>query len=749
MCACSEAFLTLRACAVLVVGVAGTMPVHGIGTACFLVKQNGKEYIVKIHNCLLCHGEDQFNLISVSQMLRARTNSVTFSADDSRLEMGNENDGKVKTIFKLKEHEGLYELEVSPLCVDDERIRTTAILDLTLENDPHLWDKDRGKQECANMKAPTKLGTWYCRALWVSVKVGMQRTSNECKEYDEHLKEFCDSYFVPPTQPSAKRTYRSGNTNDMAQLSLRFMGVGNDRLVQTLKRSKGLQPPTKQKGETVSIVPPHNFPQGRWKKGKTPRVSKGKVENLHRAAIAEVCFSDTFETADSCYRYGQVFVDYRSRFGDIFPIRSRKKVGWAFGEFCCRHFIPLILIRDNIAENVGGDLMEECRRRGVKSAFSCPYTPQQNYSEGYLGRITTMASFAMVLSGAPIFMWRWAIICAVFINNITAAYYRKEGVWATPWELTNGEPFPDSSIVVPFGCAALVMLTEDEREKFKATCAMLIFIHYALDHPLYTYAFFSPRTKRILFRQDCIFLPEVFPMREARARVGLLPEGESLVTYRVRQMEGDNSFGKWQDNDPLPPFQDHVTGFPLTSPPDETSHQTPEKPTEWPRRRPDHPAFGVPSVVGVPRLFEGKEHGEITRQEGIISGEKEKGMANDDKGGEKRTRKPRKETGLRSREPQVRRPVNERWFYETITAPALSVRQKLEDTGENGAGDFEEGKEMVVKETQGILNNMMTSSLEKMSFCQNFDLPDQSECFSPDPILFRENLGACQKRISW
>ncbi len=116
MCACSEAFLSLRACAVLVVGVAGTMPVHGIGTACFLVKQNGKECIVKIHNCLLCHGEDQFNLISVSQVLRARTNSVTFSADDSRLEMGNDNDEKVKTIFKLREHEGLYELEVSPLC---------------------------------------------------------------------------------------------------------------------------------------------------------------------------------------------------------------------------------------------------------------------------------------------------------------------------------------------------------------------------------------------------------------------------------------------------------------------------------------------------------------------------------------------------------------------------------------------------------------------------------------------------------
>jgi hypothetical protein len=100
------------------------------------------------------------------------------------------------------------------------------------------------------------------------------------------------------------------------------------------------------------------------------------IFSLHRASIAEVVFTDTFEVNDSTYRYGQVFVDYRSRYGDAIPIRSRKKVGWSFGEFCCRHFVPLILIRDNISENIGGALMEECHKRGVKSAFSCPYKPQ-------------------------------------------------------------------------------------------------------------------------------------------------------------------------------------------------------------------------------------------------------------------------------------------------------------------------------------------------------------------------------------
>ena len=67
---------------------------------------------------------------------------------------------------------------------------------------------------------------------------------------------------------------------------------------------------SRKKGENVSIVPPLNFPQGKWKAGRTPRVSKGKVGNLHRASIGEVCFTDTFETTDTTYRYGQVVVEY-------------------------------------------------------------------------------------------------------------------------------------------------------------------------------------------------------------------------------------------------------------------------------------------------------------------------------------------------------------------------------------------------------------------------------------------------------
>ena len=37
ICSCSDAFQNIRACAIVVIGVAGSLPIHGIGTASFLV----------------------------------------------------------------------------------------------------------------------------------------------------------------------------------------------------------------------------------------------------------------------------------------------------------------------------------------------------------------------------------------------------------------------------------------------------------------------------------------------------------------------------------------------------------------------------------------------------------------------------------------------------------------------------------------------------------------------------------------
>ncbi len=107
-------------------------------------------------------------------------------------------------------------------------------------------------------------------------------------------------------------------------------------------------------------VPPLKpfFPHGRWKEGKAPKVSKGKIGNLLGAALGEVVFTDTFESGDSKYKYGQAFYDLVSKWGDVFPLRSRNDVGTSFADFCCSNWVPLYLVRDNIGENIGGSLIE-------------------------------------------------------------------------------------------------------------------------------------------------------------------------------------------------------------------------------------------------------------------------------------------------------------------------------------------------------------------------------------------------------
>jgi hypothetical protein len=222
-----------------------------------------------------------------------------------------------------------------------------------------------------------------------------------------------------------------------------------------------------------------------------------------------------------------------------------------------------------------------------------------------------MASFGMVYSGAPLFMWVWAVKTAVIIDHIMASYYSKQKVWATPYELVHGELFPDASVVVPFGCGVLVLLTEKERTKFKSRCALMLFVNYADSHPLYTYAVYSPRTRKVLMQQDCIFLTKLFPMRVARVATGMGPNGEAFHPVRAPKgnLCGDPelSFADWVSADPLPQYDDHVTNWKLHRPDDSelisTSDHKGNPGTASTSRGsvhyPSHPTFGAPSSVPV------------------------------------------------------------------------------------------------------------------------------------------------------
>jgi hypothetical protein len=581
LCSNDSSFVDMTPCMVEITGIAGALQIYGSGTAMFLAQDvSGRSFVLRVHNCLF--GRGQFNLLSVSQLCQKQGNEVNLSLDSPTLTLRTSGPKKRSILFPLHVDEGLFGFKVVPFTTDDSRFPSLPKIDVTPSGEFLLSDDG--------------LHRWNSKILASSTPAARILLSSA--DYEWNLQSFCGNFLAPPSVPPSRRQYDAESQQDLSELSIRLMGIGNERLKHTIQISKGLSSPASKLGDRV---PPLNFPQGYLREGKTPRVHKGQIGHIHSAKVGEVVFTDTLQSGDSKYRYGQAYFDYASHWGDVFPLRSRTEVGLSFADFCCRNWVPLFLVRDNIGENVGGSLIEECRKRNVKSAYICPRHPQQNYAEGYIGRVTAMASFAMVYSGAPLFMWIYAIRSAVFVGNIAASFYPKHSVWATPYELVHNEPFPDASIIVPFGCAALVLRDSDDRPKFTNRCTMMVFAHYADEHPLFTYALYSPRTKRVVHRQDVIFLTSIFPMRHARVGTGLGPDGDKLLVFRsplsVREgCEDDLSFGTWETTDALPVHDDDITTFGIDAP----YHDLLDIPVACegvPVDVPCHPSFPLSGVV--------------------------------------------------------------------------------------------------------------------------------------------------------
>ena len=308
MCSISEAFSNLRVCSIVVEGVGGSLHVRGVGTATFLTTTStGKVILIRIHNCLLCDSE--YNLLSVSQLQLGGRNSVDFQNSSPTIGTTSVRRRSSRKEFRREKipltiSDGLYKMTVKLISLNDPQFEKLYQVELTEDGD---YSPPSTTYEMM-LKSP---------AHDVPVSGKVTYTVYACPvvpTFGAALIDFADQYLSPPAVPPTRKTFRVDNPTDLSELSIRMMGVGTDRVKNTIRISKGLSP----SGE----VPPFLFPQANMKSGKTPRVSKGVVHDLHTASIGEVVFTDTFETADDKYRYGQAFVCYRSRFGDVIPIRS-------------------------------------------------------------------------------------------------------------------------------------------------------------------------------------------------------------------------------------------------------------------------------------------------------------------------------------------------------------------------------------------------------------------------------------------
>ena len=139
LCSCSSAFISMQACHLQVVGVAGRLNIYGQGTAVFLISLDGQESLLRIHNCLHSYGE--FNLISVSQLKLVAGNSVDFSVQSPGVKFSRSQSEQLNSPgpdfleFALNIEDGLYSFLVEPISPSDPRFYELPVYNITLPGD--------------------------------------------------------------------------------------------------------------------------------------------------------------------------------------------------------------------------------------------------------------------------------------------------------------------------------------------------------------------------------------------------------------------------------------------------------------------------------------------------------------------------------------------------------------------------------------------------------------------------------------
>jgi hypothetical protein len=169
--------------------------------------------------------------------------------------------------------DGLFGFTVALFTPDDSRFFSLPKIDVTPCGEFRLSDDQHHR--------------WSSKMLASSTRTARILLASS-SDYDWNLESFCGNFLAPPSIAPSRRQYDAGSLQDMSELSIRMMGIGNERLRQTIQISKGLSTPASKLGDRV---PPLNFPQGYLREGKTPRVHKGQIGHLHSASPGEVVFT--------------------------------------------------------------------------------------------------------------------------------------------------------------------------------------------------------------------------------------------------------------------------------------------------------------------------------------------------------------------------------------------------------------------------------------------------------------------------
>jgi hypothetical protein len=227
-------------------------------------------------------------------------------------------------------------------------------------------------------------------------------------------------------------------------------------------------------------------------------------------------------------------------------------------------------------------------------------------------------------------------------------------------------------------------------------------------------------------------------MRNARATEGLCVDGETIRPYRspdsVRAGSVEElSFKDWDIQQPIPEYQDHISGHHLQRPDHPMFPIDDPKPLGYPTVQPNDPLFGPPSVVKVPYRSAEKSGDQTALEQPQLELRYDINDNNITRTRPKRSKPhPLAKTTIDSTEPTraLRRPVKQRWYYETVPTPALATHLDKYEAAitmqpeaarypskcENGVQDFVPPEWSVcgLPESLGVMEHVTDAYLESL-----------------------------------
>jgi hypothetical protein len=237
--------------------------------------------------------------------------------------------------------------------------------------------------------------------------------------------------------------------------------------------------------------------------GKSCRHAVPKVTDMSVTEPLELvgtdCFGPIFKPSIGKTRYGNVYVDYCSRFAACYFLPTKDVAYEKLDAYVSDVALPFdrrvrTLRSDNGGEFSGSLYTERCASHGILQQFTPSHTPEMNgVAESTIRTLLQRGSAMLQQAQLGVELWAEAVNTATYLYNRTP-HTSLDG--KTPYEAYTGNA-PTLKHLRTFGALCYVHVEHAQRRKFQPRSVPGILVGYARNKPTNCYRVYVPRTQRV------------------------------------------------------------------------------------------------------------------------------------------------------------------------------------------------------------------------------------------------------------